>query len=108
DSNDARLNFDKIQEPRSVSSIAGSCWSKLPVGWSVVVRDAEDALAKCISNHVNPMMAPNIVEVYAVREALIWLQSLNIDEVILEVDCLQICNALMIQNEGISEFGMLV
>ncbi|MBA0583620.1 hypothetical protein Gorai_014469, partial [Gossypium raimondii] len=94
DSNDARLNFDKIQEPRSVSSIA--------------VRDAEDALAKCISNHVNPMMAPNIVEVYAVREALIWLQSLNIDEVLLEVDCLQICNALMIQNEGISEFGMLV
>ncbi|MBA0673601.1 hypothetical protein Goklo_007275 [Gossypium klotzschianum] len=89
DWNAVRQTFDKIHEPGAVFGVAGSCWSKPPVGWvkcninamlfseenvagwSVAVRYVEGALVKGVSGHVNPMLAPKVAELNAaVRKAL--------------------------------------
>ncbi|TYI41861.1 hypothetical protein ES332_A01G055800v1 [Gossypium tomentosum] len=77
DWNDVRRIFYKIQEPGAVSGVAGSCWSKLPVGWVKCNINATlcieenaagwSAIARDAKGHVNPMMAPKFAELYAVR-----------------------------------------
>ncbi|XP_017639831.2 uncharacterized protein LOC108481181 [Gossypium arboreum] len=64
-------------EPGAVSGVAGSCWSKLPVGWVKCNINATlcieenaagwSAIARDAKGHVNPMMAPKFAELYAVK-----------------------------------------
>lgn len=40
-----------------------------------------------------------MVEIYAMREALVWVDSLHLDYLILETDCLQVWRALTCHSE---------
>ncbi|KAH1120719.1 hypothetical protein J1N35_003879 [Gossypium stocksii] len=88
--------------PGAVFGIAGSCWSKPPVewvkcninamlfseenvaDWSAAVRYVEGALVKRASSHVNPMLAPKVDELYAVRKALMLKVNLQFPFINLE------------------------
>lgn len=50
---------------------------------------------------------PCLAEAFAIREALLWLKSLQMDNEIVELDCQMLVKALSRQTTDVSEFGEL-
>ncbi|MBA0823499.1 hypothetical protein Goarm_020227 [Gossypium armourianum] len=51
---------------------------------------------------------PRLVKAFAIFEALSWLKSIHMENVILESDCLMVVNALLRLSIDVLEVGMLV
>ncbi|MBA0642181.1 hypothetical protein Goklo_026619 [Gossypium klotzschianum] len=54
------------------------------------------------------LFGPRLVKAFAICEALSWLKSIHMENVILESDCLMVVNALLRLSIDVLEVGMLV
>ncbi|PPD91641.1 hypothetical protein GOBAR_DD11396 [Gossypium barbadense] len=61
---------------------------------TAVVRDSNGVFVKGLTGHHRANLEPKLVEAFAIREALSWLEALRMDGVMVESDYLQVISAL--------------
>ncbi|XP_030494821.2 uncharacterized protein LOC115710603 [Cannabis sativa] len=76
------------------------------VGW--VARDARGLLIHGHTKLFNVQATPELAEAVGIREALSWIKSSGLQQVVLETDCLSIVQALRSSIVMISTFGQVV
>nr|KJB30629.1 hypothetical protein B456_005G152500 [Gossypium raimondii] len=56
------------------------------MGWAAVLRNDEGNFFQCISGFMKSTLSPFLLEIIVVQEALSWLKSLHVDNVIIETN----------------------
>ncbi|MBA0875355.1 hypothetical protein Goshw_030204 [Gossypium schwendimanii] len=84
----------------TLTDIVAVCW-RCPVA-------GELKFGERVINHFDVTMNPHIAEISAIREALKWLRRHNMDDLINELDCQIMINALKENRNDLSDFGLLV
>ncbi|XP_019172068.1 PREDICTED: uncharacterized protein LOC109167502 [Ipomoea nil] len=78
------------------------------MGFGFILRDHTGALVAARRLPWFSLHKPNEAEAIAVREALKWIRGTNIDNVLLETDCLQVVNSISVSHAFNSSFDLLV
>ncbi|MBA0734163.1 hypothetical protein Gogos_018106 [Gossypium gossypioides] len=81
---------------------------KCVVGFAAIIRDCHGRVVKGLFRFEKGLFGPCLVEAFAICEALSWLKSIHMENVILESDYLMVVNALLPLSIDVLEVGMLV
>ncbi|MBA0759795.1 hypothetical protein Gotri_022628 [Gossypium trilobum] len=92
------------------SSFFGSrceCFMPNTKGW---FKYGQEQCSMATSSHrfEKGLFGSRLVKAFAICEALSWLKSIHMENVILESDCLMVVNALLRLSIDVLEVGMLV
>ncbi|MBA0819466.1 hypothetical protein Gohar_021252 [Gossypium harknessii] len=74
--------------------------------FAAVVRDSNGVFVKGLTGHHRANMEPKLVEAFAIREALSWLEALRMDGVMVESDYLQVISALKQVDKDVYDFAL--
>ncbi|XP_019191707.1 PREDICTED: uncharacterized protein LOC109186235 [Ipomoea nil] len=77
-------------------------------GIGAVVRDHGGRFVAVRNGSIPDSSDPLMAEAIAAKEALTWIKSLHYDNIILESDCLNFCNAFNSRNFDYSYVGLIV
>ena len=91
-----KLNIDVVVHP---------CLNKAGIGW--VLRNSQGSLVHAKSQSLPDFLSPKEAEAVGVKEALSWLKFVGFDNCIVELDSLQVIQALRNQ-DVVSPFGFLI
>ncbi|MBA0642891.1 hypothetical protein Goklo_027224, partial [Gossypium klotzschianum] len=73
--------------------------------FAAVVRDPNGVFVKGLTGHHRANLEPKLVEAFAIREALSWLEALRMDGVMVESDYLQVISALKQVDKDVYDFA---
>lgn len=76
--------------------------------FSAVIRDSNGRFVGGFSRKILYIIDPSILEALAIREVLAWLKERRKSKVIVESDCLQVCNGINKGNVMNSELGVII
>ncbi|MBA0688362.1 hypothetical protein Goari_006158 [Gossypium aridum] len=74
----------------------------------LILRNSRDYLVKGLSTFERATFNPQIVEVFDISEALLWLKSCHLDHAIIDLDCVSVVHMLNRSVVDNSKFGFLI
>ncbi|MBA0696407.1 hypothetical protein Goari_002961, partial [Gossypium aridum] len=77
-------------------------------GCSGFVRDDTGGFVSCRTGFTDGVLSPEAAELIAIREALRWLSSMQVGNVVIESDCLSVVLGLNGASTSYLEIGHLV
>ncbi|MBA0664576.1 hypothetical protein Goklo_004546 [Gossypium klotzschianum] len=99
----ARRALDRIQGP------SGAFFEDRPAtGCSAFVRDDTGGFVSCRIGFTDGVLSPEAAELIAIREALRWLSSMQVGNVVIESDCLSVVLGINGASTSYLEIGHLV
>ncbi|XP_031108704.1 uncharacterized protein LOC116013195 [Ipomoea triloba] len=78
------------------------------VGFGAVLRDHEGKFVAACGGRLNCAIDPYVAEAMAVKEALTWLKNRGTFLVIIESDCLNVCNGFNSASLDYSYVGLII
>lgn len=78
------------------------------VGFGLILRDNHGKFVAAKGGLLNCVFDPGIAEAYACKEALLWIQSKKLNNIIIEGDCAEVVKALQCKSETQTYAGRII